>query len=90
MKDNYNFWEMEDNLDILENGRRPHFLNNMEDNLNFLFFVNGRRLQPLGKMKDGLIWLAKWKITSIFMQNGRQLQFVGKIKDEFNFSGNGR
>ena len=81
MKDNYNFWEMEDNLDILENGRRPHFLNNMEDNLNFLFFVNGRRLQPLGKMKDGLNlvgqmednynFYAKWKTTSICWQNKR-------------------
>jgi hypothetical protein len=53
----------------------------MEENLNFLFFVNGRRLQPLGKMKDGLNlvgqmednynFYAKWKTTSICWQNKR-------------------
>jgi hypothetical protein len=53
---------MEDDLNILENERRPQFLGKMEDDLNFwakwkttsIFGQNGRRPQFLGKMEDDI------------------------------------
>ena len=71
LEDNLNFWKMEDDLKILENGRRPQFLGEMEDDLNCwakwkttsIFGKNGRRPQLLGKIEDDLNFLAKWKTT---------------------------
>jgi hypothetical protein len=37
---------MEGDLNVLENGRRPHFFGKMEDDLNFK--VNGRKAQFFG------------------------------------------
>jgi hypothetical protein len=43
LEDNLSFWKMEDDLDILENGRRPQLLKKIEDDLSFK--ENGRRPQ---------------------------------------------
>ena len=40
-------------------------------------------------MEDDLIFLAKWKTTSIFWQKGRQPFFFGIMEDDLNFNENG-
>ena len=45
---------MEDDLNILENGRRPQLFRQMEEDLNIL--VNGRQPQFFGKCKTTLIF----------------------------------
>ena len=59
MEDDLNFWNMEDDLNSLENGRRPQFFGKMEDDLNFWnmeddlnSLENGRQPLFFGKMED--------------------------------------
>ena len=53
---------MEDDLNILENGRQPQFFLKMKDNLNFF------------EIEDDLKLFWKWKKTSNKFQNGRRTQ----------------
>jgi hypothetical protein len=39
MEDDLNFIKMEDNLNVFPNGRLPHFLSKMEDNLSKIFTI---------------------------------------------------
>ena len=55
-----NFWQIEDNLSCLANGRGPQFWQ-IEDNLNL--FLDGRRPQ----------FVFNWNITSIFLPAQTQL-----------------
>ena len=71
MEENLNFLEMEDDLNLFENGRQHHFFL-MEDDLNVF-----------GKWNTTSIFF-KWKTTSVFFVifclNGRRPQFfVNKI-----------
>ena len=60
---------MEDDLNFKEN----RSFSKMEDDINFSFFVNGRRLQCFGRMEDDFILLAKWKTTSILREKEEDL-----------------
>jgi hypothetical protein len=69
------FWHMKDDLNILENGRRPTFFHKwkttsifwqMEDDLSV--FPNGRHLILFWKMKDDLKYLENG------LENGRHLK----------------
>ena len=66
---------MEDDFNILGNGRRPQYFLQMENDLNML--RNGR--QPK--------YFLKFKIISI-LENGRQPQYFGKQKTTFYNSPN--
>ena len=72
---------MEDDLNILETGRQPHFFLKMKDDLKFLwklnttsiFFENERRPQfCLNGRRPPFFF--KWKVTSFFFENWRQPQ----------------
>ena len=67
------FWQMEDDLHFLEDGRQPSLLGKMEEGLNFQ--VIGRRPALFGKMEDDLN----------FKVNGRRPQLIGKWKTIFIF-----
>ena len=56
MEDVVNFMRMEDNLNILANGRQPRYFGKFEDDLNILeddfnMLANGRRPQSFHKWK---------------------------------------
>jgi hypothetical protein len=51
---------------IYANGRRPQFLRQMEDDLNFL--VKWKMTSFSRQMEDNIFFLVKWKTTSIFRQ----------------------
>ena len=74
MEDDLNFFlQMEDDLNILGNGRRPHFFQ-MEDDLNILGI---RRRPHFFQMEDDLnIFENGRQFQKI--SNGRQLQYFGK------------
>ena len=38
-------------------------------------------------MEDDLIYLDKWKTTSIFQANGRQPHFFRQMEDDLNYLG---
>jgi hypothetical protein len=63
MKDDLHFFQMEDDLILLVNGRRHQFFQ-MEDDLNFL---NGRRPKYSCEWKTTYNSF-KWKTTSIFLK----------------------
>ena len=63
MEDDLNFWQMEDNLNILANGRRPKYFGKMEDDLNI---VRNKRLPQ---------YFDKWKATPIFCQIEDKINF---------------
>jgi hypothetical protein len=69
MKDNLNFYQLEDNLIFLINGRRPQLFQ-MEDNLNVL---------NKGQPKYSYEWkktsnVFKWKTTSISLKSKDDLK----------------
>ena len=70
MDDDLNFLTMKDDINILENGRRPQFWGIWKTTS--IFWPNGRRPQVFGQMEDDLIFLCKWKMTSIFKVNWKK------------------
>ena len=91
------FWQMEDDLNYLENGRRPQFFGKWKTTS--IFLENG--IQPQFRTQIGRRpqLFGKWKTTSIFwkmeddlnsLENGRRPQFCWKMEHDPNSKVNGR
>ena len=75
---------MEDDLNLLANGRGPKLF---EDGPQFLF--EWTTISFL-KMGYGLIFVGKWKMTLIFFINGRQPHFFWKMEKDLHVFLDGR
>ena len=70
--------ELEDDLNSLENERRPQLFWKLK--ITSIFCQNGRRPQFFDKMEDNLIFLGKMGDNLKCKINGRQPQMEGKWK----------